>query len=320
MATRKNVFYGWYQVAFERELREILTPIAIGDLPLAVVREQNRVLAVDAICPHRGANLAYGGRVDGDDIVCPFHGHRIAIGDDADCRYRVHNYRTLSVGGLVFVLLDERHDNGFGKLLEDLDRTHFFTPGFTMVAKAPAELVVENGFDRAHFECVHGLRSTPNLRLLPSNNGELNVHGDFRPAAFNNAWHTDGESQTSSEIGFLARVFSPNLCVSQLGHGDDEYLVISGATPNADGQCTIRVSVAVRARKDGRPPSEQAIRSLLRDSKLAYEQDLVIWEHRAHDAPSRFDDEDDLVIAFHQFCKRFREAETREKIADHQVR
>jgi phenylpropionate dioxygenase-like ring-hydroxylating dioxygenase large terminal subunit len=301
-------YCGWHQVAFERELRERLTPVAIGSLPLALVREQNRIQAIDAICPHRGAHLAYGGRLDGDAIVCPFHGHCIGIGESAQHHYRVRDYRVLSVGGLVFVLLNERHENGFSRLMQDLDRTHFFVQGFTLVANAPAELVVENGFDGAHFECVHGLRSRPELRLLPSNNGALVVRSDFRLSAFRNAGRDDAEDPASADIRFLAQVFSPNLCVTHLGEGETEQLVISGATPNSDGRCTIRVSVAVPARTDGSPPPEEGIRSLLRDSKLAYDQDLLIWEHRAHDAPSRFDEGDDLVIAFHEFCKRFQQA------------
>lgn len=302
---RTNLYRGWHQIAFERELRDRLTPMTIGSLPLVLIRDQERIQAVDAICPHRGAHLAYGGRLDGDVIVCPFHGHRIGMGENSDCRYRVRQYRTLNVGGLVFLLLDEHHENGLSGFMDEINRTHFFVQGFTLTARAPAELVVENGFDPGHFECVHGLKSRPKLRLVEGNNGELIVHSTFEAAAFDNNWHRDSNCQTNTEIGFLARVFSPNLCISHLGEGESEHLVISGATPNGDGGCTIRVSVAVRARPDGQPPSEQAIRSLLRDSKLAYEQDMIIWEHRAHDAPSRFDEHDDLVIEFHRFCKRF---------------
>jgi 3-ketosteroid 9alpha-monooxygenase subunit A len=309
MAARINLYHGWHQMAFERELRDRITPVSLGQLPLVLIKDRERVRAVDAACPHRGAHLGYGGRIDGEVIVCPFHGHRVGLGAESDCRYKVHEYRTLTVGGLVFLLLDERHENGLSTLLEELNRTHFFVQGFTLTANAPAELVVENGFDPGHFECVHALKSRPSLRLLEGNKGELIVHSTFETAAFDSNWHRDGNGHTSTAIGFVATVFSPNLCISRLGAGEDEHFVISGATPNGDGGCTIRVSVAVRARADGRPPSEQTIRSLLRDSKLAYEQDMVIWEHRVHDAPSRFDEDDGLVIEFHRYCKRFAQAD-----------
>jgi 3-ketosteroid 9alpha-monooxygenase subunit A len=303
----ERFFRGWYQIAFERELTEKLTPVAVGRLPLVLVRRQDGFEAYDAICPHRGAHLAYGGELEGDAIRCPFHGHLIGLGEACGGELKVRGYRTLSVGGLVFVLFSERHENGFSHLMAQLDETHFVVQGFTLKAKTPAEMVVENGFDRAHFRNVHGLKSDPDLHLLPSDNGELIVQGTFQASAFNSVWHNDAPDRTSTEIGFLARMFSPNLCISRLGGGPDHHLVISGATPNGDGSCTIRVSVAVPVGSDDRAPSQPAIRALLRDSKLAYEQDIVIWEHRAPDAPSQFQADDDLVIEFHRFCKGFLE-------------
>jgi 3-ketosteroid 9alpha-monooxygenase subunit A len=300
-------FRGWYQVGFERELTEKLTPVAVGRLPLVLVRRQDGFEAYDAICPHRGAHLAYGGQLEENAIRCPFHGHLIGLGEECGGELKVRGYRTLCVGGLVFVLFNERHENGFSQLMAQLNQTHFFVQGFTLKANTPAEMVVENGFDRAHFRHVHGLKTAPDLHLLQSHNGELIVEGTFQACAFNSVWHNDEPDRTSTEIGFLARMFSPNLCVSRLGDGPGHHLVISGATPNGDGSCTIRVSVAVPAGTDGKAPSQQAIRALLRDSKLAYEQDILVWEHRASDAPSRFQADDDLVIEFHRFCKGFLE-------------
>ncbi len=298
-------FRGWYQVGFERELAEKLTPVSVGRWPLVLVRDRDGFQAYDATCPHRGANLAYGGQLEEDAIRCPFHGHRIGLGENCDGPFKVRGYRTLSVGGLLFVLFNERFENGFSRLMEQLGETHFFVQGFTLKANTPAEMVIENGFDRAHFRHVHGLKADPDLHLVPSDDGDLIVEGTFRANSFDGGWHSDAPERANTEIGFVARMFSPNLCVSRLGDGPGHHLVISGATPNGDGSCTIRVSVAVPAGADGRPPSEQAIRALLRDSKLAYEQDMAIWEHRVPDAPSRFHADDDLVIEFHRFCKGF---------------
>jgi 3-ketosteroid 9alpha-monooxygenase subunit A len=308
---RENLYHGWHQVAFERELQEKLTATKIGNLSLILVRDAQGVRAFDAACPHRGAHLAYGGKLEQDEIVCPFHGRRIGLGHDSTCQFKIRGYRTLDIGGLIFVLLDERHENGFSALLERLNKTHFFVQGFKLLASAPAEMVIENGFDHLHFEAVHGLNERPDLRLRPSLNGEMIVEGTLLATAFDNHWHSDAEGAAHTQILFQANVFSPNVCVTRLGDGDGEYLVVSGATPNGDGQCTIRVAVAVPARADGLPPSEQAIRSLLRDSKVSYEQDIVIWKHRFNDVPSRFDADDELVIAFHKFCKQFLEANAR---------
>ena len=38
---------------------------------------------LDAYCPHLGANIGHGGKVEGDTIRCPFHGWR--FGGDGTC-------------------------------------------------------------------------------------------------------------------------------------------------------------------------------------------------------------------------------------------
>ena len=42
------------------------------------------VHALDAFCPHLGANLAVGGKVRGSCLECPFHAWRFN-GDDGKC-------------------------------------------------------------------------------------------------------------------------------------------------------------------------------------------------------------------------------------------
>ena len=42
------------------------------------------VHALDAFCPHLGANLAVGGKVKGSCLECPFHAWRFN-GDDGKC-------------------------------------------------------------------------------------------------------------------------------------------------------------------------------------------------------------------------------------------
>lgn len=66
---------GWYGI-LESCLLKVSEAIFISCLgeQLVVYRTQNnKVFIVDAYCPHLGANLGVGGRVDGDCIVCPFH-------------------------------------------------------------------------------------------------------------------------------------------------------------------------------------------------------------------------------------------------------
>ena len=54
-------------------------------LHIALFRDENgEAHAVDAYCPHLGANFAAGGKVVGDCIECPFHGWQFR-GSDGKC-------------------------------------------------------------------------------------------------------------------------------------------------------------------------------------------------------------------------------------------
>src|SRR3954447_11807597 len=99
-----RVYPGWHQVAFAQELSGAVTPCAIADRQLVLVRRAGGIEAFDAVCPHRGAHLGYGGVVDGDELICPFHGHRIRLGAAAESGYCVRAYRTVSAAGSAFVL------------------------------------------------------------------------------------------------------------------------------------------------------------------------------------------------------------------------
>jgi phenylpropionate dioxygenase-like ring-hydroxylating dioxygenase large terminal subunit len=294
------MYGGWYQLAFERELQVPVTPGRIGALPLILVRGPAGLRAFDAVCPHRGAHLGFGGQIDGDAIICPFHGRRIGLGDTSACSLQVREYPTLALGGLVFALLGEGHDHGFRETLTAIDRSHFFVQGFTVTARTRPEIVIENGFDPSHFKAVHGLRGTPDLNLVHGDHGELVVEGTFVTPFFQNVWNASG-----GNIRFVARVFSPSVCLTSLCCKNGEYVVISAATPIDDERCVIRVSLAMPPKANGQQPDGEIVRALLRDSKLAYEQDIVIWENLFPDAPCQLDAEDELVSTYRAFCTSF---------------
>jgi phenylpropionate dioxygenase-like ring-hydroxylating dioxygenase large terminal subunit len=82
---------GWYQVAFEREVSGEIHATAIGEMPLILVRAGNYHRAFDAICPHRGAHLGFGGNLNGEVILCPFHGHEIGLGQPSPEGYCIRS-------------------------------------------------------------------------------------------------------------------------------------------------------------------------------------------------------------------------------------
>ncbi len=297
------MFQGWYQVAFERELMSPLNQVWIGDLPLVLVRYEGSVRAFQGACPHRGANLGLG-QFEGGEIICPFHGYRIGLGRGGERAFSVLEYTTLVQGGNIFVLLSERHENGLAQLLRVLDATHYFVSGFTLQVRAPAEMVIENAFDRRHFQAVHGLGCDLGLALMTPQPGVLGVQGRLVTAA--NAWQKELVGNGPCETGFFARVFSPNICLTELTILGHSYYVVTAATPGPADRCTIRVSVAAPAGGDGKAPRPELFHALLRDSRTAFEQDTGVWESVWRRAVPSYTSEDDLVLAFHRYCAAFR--------------
>ncbi len=292
---------GWYQVAFERDLAEELTAAAVGSAPLALLRSPDGIRAFDAVCPHRGANLACNGRVADGEFVCPFHGYRVGLGRDSADGYGAREYPALSAGGLVFVRLSEEHECGLPRLLEELSRSYQLIPGFETQVRAPAEIVIENGFDSAHFRTVHGIQNEPEFSLLAEPAGALVVEGAFEyPLP---PWQRGEGGQGAVRVPYVARAFSPFLAVTHLG-GNNPYWVITGATPTQDGSCIVRLSVAL-PRAAGDAAAAVFSHHLLHYSRAGLEQDRLLWENLSPAARPRFTRRDAAVLAFRKFCRAF---------------
>jgi 3-ketosteroid 9alpha-monooxygenase subunit A len=290
-------YKGWYNVAFERDLDADLTPAFIGSQSIVLARMPGGVRAFSAICPHRGAHLALGGRLEERAIVCPFHGFRIGIDGPGDHDFRACEFPLLMWGGLIFVRLTESHENGLTALLKDRYRGHYFVPGFEMTARTCAEMVIENGFDAAHFRTVHGITNEPEFTIRHSSEAFI-VDGTFEIPTT-----ADYQSRTGERIWrapYVARAFSGGLVVSDLG-GSSSYSVVTAATPTTDGYCIIRLSLILPA-PEGEAPPLDLCKHLLQHSRIGLEKDRQIWENLIA-TPIRFTARDAAVVAFRKFCR-----------------
>lgn len=299
------MYLGWYQIAYERELKEDQARVSVGEFQLMLIRSRGRLRAFDAYCPHRGADLTHGKVLDDCTIVCPFHGRHIGLGVLGEDGFAVREYRTLAIGGLIFVLFLDKLDCGLTAFLESLGAIYHFVPGFTVSIQTSPELIVENAFDRRHFFKVHGLDATPELTLAQGLAGEMIVTGHFLTTKPTPWQRQEDHYEERPEFDFCARVFSPTLCVTELGTGRERPIVLTAATPDSNGGCQVRVSVAYPAKPDGSPPDHQAIRALLRDSRTSIEQDKQIWENLSPCRVNNFVGDDDPVVEYYQFCRQF---------------
>src|SRR5690349_4142589 len=71
---------GWFRVAYSHEVKRgaIKRIDALGQELIVFRGDDGRAAVLDAHCPHLGADLSAGGRVDGNTVVCPFHSWQFA--------------------------------------------------------------------------------------------------------------------------------------------------------------------------------------------------------------------------------------------------
>jgi hypothetical protein len=296
--------HGWYQLAFERDLAALVTPLSFGDQSLMAVRGRNgEVRVFDAVCPHRGAHLAYGGRLDGDAVVCPFHGHRIGLGSAGPEGFCVSEHTCLAAGGGLFVRLSGQAHPDLARGLEELGGGHTFVPAFEMAAETTIEVVIENGFDGAHFPSVHGLLRSPGLVARSGSYGELMVEGVFAIPTGNEG----GRGAPPAQARYTGHAFSPGLFVADLaGDAPFRYRIMTTATPVGDGRnCIVRLTLILPSDERGLV-DETFARDLIAYSRDGLEKDHAIWRRLDPRHVPRLTPQDDPVAAFGSFCRSFR--------------
>lgn len=129
--------------------------------------EEGGVVVLDAFCPHMGAHLGYGGKVEGNSIRCPFHAWRFdPAGECVEIPYAkqippkacTRSWLTREVSGLVFIWHDPQ---GGAPDYEIPEMPEFGKEGWTswnlnrLEIKTHQREIIENVADSAHFIYVH---------------------------------------------------------------------------------------------------------------------------------------------------------------------
>ncbi|WP_079110264.1 Rieske 2Fe-2S domain-containing protein [Streptomyces roseifaciens] len=158
---------GWYAVAFRDELPagRVLTRHLTGEDVVLYRTRSGLVRAVRPFCPHLGAHLGHGGRVDGENIVCPFH--HFAFSPSGDCvrtgcgspppKARLRLLEVRETDGIVLVW---HHSRGHPAAWEvrSSKPAEFCPAGHVSytLADHPQD-VMENSVDTAHGPPIHGM-------------------------------------------------------------------------------------------------------------------------------------------------------------------
>ena len=175
--------FGWYAVARSDDLAPgDVRPLYYFDEHLVLFRAEDcQAHVTAAFCPHLGAHLGHGGRVEGDVIVCPFHGWRFnGEGVCVDVPYARTIPRRAANGPCLYSYpVEERnrmiwvwhHPRRVPPLFQLDDVPELTDPDWSEPARfewevnTPIQEAGENAVDVAHFVTVHGALEMPDAKI-----------------------------------------------------------------------------------------------------------------------------------------------------------
>lgn len=272
---------GWFVIHFSDQLAVGETkPLRYFGTDLVLFRSASGAARVlDAYCPHMGAHLGHGGRVEGERVVCPFHAWKFdGEGKCVEIPYatrippkaKVECWPVVEKNGMIYVW----HDPERGAPEWEVPTIaevggDAFTPwnhSILEIKTHPRE-IVENIVDTAHFMPVHG---TDAKVFRNEFQGHVAVQ------------HNEGIAYPlgggADPYTLTATYYGPGYMVTHM-KGVMESLLINAHTPIEPNLLHLRFAVSLK--RGGRYEASQAFSEKYVDNlRRGYLQDVEIWEHK----------------------------------------
>jgi phenylpropionate dioxygenase-like ring-hydroxylating dioxygenase large terminal subunit/putative sterol carrier protein len=305
---------GWFVVAFSDEI----TPGRVHRLRyfgrdlIAYRGASGRAYVAGAYCPHLGAHLGHGGKIEGETIRCPFHGWRfdgdgrcaaIPYGDKIPPRARLGALPVREQNGVVHAFVDPTDAATEPFALPTLDEAGW-TEGRTITWRALAthpQEVFENTVDTAHIGPIHDGRGA-----------KLGGKPTFDGARM----HVDVEFQAPGDIvGMPDQLNDVHLSVTLHGLGVvfvETHVRNVGVrarqriyvTPVDEESVDIRAVVHVREQDD--PAFTAELAQLFYDAYVEdFARDFPIWENKRYLSRPQLAKGDGPIGAYRKWCTQF---------------
>jgi len=175
--------FGWFAVARSQDLASGgVQPLYCFDEHLVLYRSMDgKSHVLEAFCPHLGAHLGHGGKVEDDVIVCPFHGWqfdsqgacvKVPYASQIPKRARrgscLHSYPVRERNGMIWAW---SHPRRLAPMWEVDDVPELSDPGWIEAeyhcweVESSIQETAENAVDIAHFTTVHTAQAMPKARV-----------------------------------------------------------------------------------------------------------------------------------------------------------
>jgi 3-ketosteroid 9alpha-monooxygenase subunit A len=304
---------GWFQVAYSDELPPgTVVPLKYFGKDLVAFRtESGKVVVLDAFCPHLGAHLGHGGKVEGELITCPFHSWKFdTAGACAEVPYaknlpkkaQIPCWPVKEVAGLVMVwhhaeqkapeyeIPDEIPEWGSADGVRNDEWTDYDRRRWTI--RTTNQEMAENAVDSAHFHYVHGTQNMPT--------SQATVDGAVL-RVFSDAGMETSRGRVDGSIESLSYGFG--LAVVRF-KGLVETVIVESTTP-IDGE-KVDVRFAFTVKKMGGADITRGVgKAFVNEVSRQLEQDTPIWENKTQHENPVLCDGDGPIGLFRRWCKQF---------------
>lgn len=309
---------GWYNIGWSGELAPggVLPLKYFGQELVAFRTAAGELSVLDAFCSHLGAHLGYGGKVIDDCIVCPYHGWEWnAEGYNTKIPYQdepikrpMRKWTSLEQNGMMFVWYDPK----FGKPRWQLpnifacfpgheaDEADFYPAYPNAVVNKPAEpfpaqYMLENAADTAHFQFTHGAPLPPQLLSFSVDGYWVSDMGFLSPK--------------TNEIALNVKAVKPNIGLSYtLFAGKAPYRLVLSGTPIDAETCDMRVTYYLPRRPESPDVMPPEVLAFAASTDELYEEDARMWRHQQFRQRPIFAQQDIKgYTAYRKWCEQFYE-------------
>jgi nitrite reductase/ring-hydroxylating ferredoxin subunit len=286
---------GWFRVAPAFPCGEVRTVRAFGRELVLFRTASGRAGAVDPYCPHAGAHLGHGGRVEGEQLRCPFHG--LHYGADGRCRQDPRDRSAVASWPVEIWQGQLMVYFGAGEpdwRLPQLPHAGWSLPHWrTLRLIGHVQDVAENGVDFRHFVTVHHYS---NLRQ---------PHIDIEGRRLHSRFGFDRRHPLRR--GVVSAVFDTDIwglgcSITDLRAMGLHFRLLLLATQIDERKLDFSIGISL---ENGFPGEGLLRRFMLRTIIADVMQDKEIWAYRRHPEKPALTAEDAAVVAFRRYAQQF---------------
>ncbi|MGA4532452.1 Rieske 2Fe-2S domain-containing protein [Ectopseudomonas chengduensis] len=314
---------GWFQIGWSGEIPPGgVKPMKYFSHDMVAFRTDEGELSVlDAHCPHMGAHLGYGGKVNGKCIACPYHGwewgtegqNTLIPGEERKIPKKMRKFHVLERHGIIFLW----HDPSCGAPREGWELPDLFDhpelPAdprdfypcypdnivFKPDERIHPQLITENAADTAHFRFTHHAPEDPVLLEFDTSTPVWKSQMGFL-------------NKRTKEIALRlhARNAGVGLSFTIFEHGALGRRLVLSCTPVDDETSDLRVSYFFPRDPVSPDIMPQHLRELSAQTEELFEEDARMWRHQKFRQQPIFAKRDVAGYrALREWCVQFYEAE-----------